>query len=372
MGRGSLFRHPIRMICWAIPLMALAIPAIAQTASSTQWIYYAGVMSWPGDWSWDASVNYNDVSGAPTGDYDISVNVTGGWGGWQPYAPNQAFNTAGSDYLIFSLKPTVANQVWAVAFHSADGSADGYTLKSIAQYGPPGGPVVGQWGTYEIPLSAFGLTNQTINSFYIQNQSGTGLFYVNNVGFYSGKVRTTSSSTPSGSGGSSPPSDGSTAWVYYNGVFDWPGDWSANGAVPNYKDTSGDPLSGSYDIAVTTPAGAGGLWQPYINSACQTNTSLCFNTAPYKHLIFSIKPTNPNSLFASNIHSSGDTPDGIYLSDLSAYCSGGSNPPVNQWESCSIPLSAYGLTDPLIVKFEIQATSAETLFYIDNVGFTTD
>jgi hypothetical protein len=164
-----------------------------------------------------------------------------------------------------------------------------------------------------------------------------------------------------------------TAWVYYNGVFNWAGDWSANGAVPNYLDTAGGPLSGPYDIAVTLPAGTGGLWQPYINSDCQTNRSVCFDTSPYQHLVFSLKPTNPNSQFASNVHSSGDTADGIYISDISPYCSGGANPPINQWETCSIPLSAFALTDPMIVKFEIQATtSAETLFYLDNVGFTVN
>jgi len=164
---------------------------------------------------------------------------------------------------------------------------------------------------------------------------------------------------------------GTTSWVYYNGVFDWPGDWSSN-AVPDYQDTSGDPIEGPYDIKVTITPESTGLWQPYINGFCQTNVSLCFVTTPYQHLIFSLKPTVANALFGVAFFSSGDTPDGNNLGDISAYCSGGSNPPVGEWESCSIPMSAFALQIPSIVKFFIQDQSSEPVFYVDNVGFTTN
>jgi hypothetical protein len=159
--------------------------------------------------------------------------------------------------------------------------------------------------------------------------------------------------------------------VYYDGVFDWAGAWNSE-ATPNYTDTAGGPLSGAYDIAVTVVAGTTGLWQPYVNGNCQTDTSLCFSTTPYQHMVFSIKPVSANALFGVEFHSSGDTPDGNNIGDISAYCTGGADPAVNEWETCSIPLSAFALTDPVILKFLIQAQSGELLYYLDNVGFTTN
>jgi hypothetical protein len=165
---------------------------------------------------------------------------------------------------------------------------------------------------------------------------------------------------------------GATAWVYYNGVLNWGGDWSWQVTSINYKDTAGAPLSGSYDVAVSNLQSGG--WQPYVNSNCQQNLSLCFDTRPYNYLIFSLKPTRANQIWASGFMSSGDTPDGILLSNIAQYCSGGSNPPVGQWESCKIPLSAYGFTDLTILKFMIQdVTGASSdLWYVDNVGFSAN
>ncbi len=122
-----------------------------------------------------------------------------------------------------------------------------------------------------------------------------------------------------------------TVWVYYNGVFNWGGDWSFS-ASQNYKDTSGAPLEGPYDIEVTSQQWGG--WQPYHNANCQSNVSLCFPTTPYKYIIFSAKPTVAGQKFGVGFMSSGDTPDGPVLSDSSPYCSGGSSPAIGQWESC--------------------------------------
>jgi len=165
---------------------------------------------------------------------------------------------------------------------------------------------------------------------------------------------------------------GATAWVFYNGVLNWGGDWSWQVTSINYKDTAGAPLSGSYDVAVSNLQSGG--WQPFVNSNCQQNLSLCFNASPYKYLMFSLKPTRANQSWASGFMSSGDTPDGIMIQNIAQYCSGGSNPAVGQWESCKIPLSAYGLTDLTILKFAIQDVTgaSSNLWYVDNVGFSAN
>jgi hypothetical protein len=162
-----------------------------------------------------------------------------------------------------------------------------------------------------------------------------------------------------------------TLWVYYNGAMNWGGDWSF-AASANYKDTSGGPIEGAYDIEITGEQWGG--WQPYVSGNCQSSIASCFVTTPYKYLIFSAKPTVANQIFGSAVLSAGDTPDGNFLQNLSAYCSGGSNPPVGQWESCKVPLSAYSLTDLTILKFSIsdQTGLSSNHYYLDNVGFTTD
>lgn len=154
-------------------------------SSTTTWVYYNGVFYWPGDWSFAGTPNYNDTAGIPIeGPYDVAFTVTSPWGGWQPYAPGLSLDTTPYKYLIFSLKPTQPNQVWDVAFESQGDTRDGIVL-SIAPYGPVGGPVVGQWGSYKIPLSAFQLTDPTVLKFAIQDDTGlsSNVFYIDNVGF---------------------------------------------------------------------------------------------------------------------------------------------------------------------------------------------
>ena len=164
---------------------------------------------------------------------------------------------------------------------------------------------------------------------------------------------------------------GATAWVYYNGVFNWGGDWSF-AASPNYKDTAGTPIEGPYDIVVTSQQWGG--WQPFVSANCQSNISQCFNTLPYQYLIFSAKPTVANQVFDVGFMSSGDTTDGATIFDTSSYCSGGRNPAVGQWESCKIPLSAFKLTDTTVLKFWIsdQTGLGSNHWYLDNVGFTAN
>jgi hypothetical protein len=54
---------------------------------------------------------------------------------------------------------------------------------AVTKYGPT--PVVGQWGSYKIPIADFALTNPLILKFSIADGTGnsTNLFYVDDVGF---------------------------------------------------------------------------------------------------------------------------------------------------------------------------------------------
>jgi Calx-beta domain/Putative Ig domain len=158
------------------------------------WVYYNGAMSpnWPYDYSWSGlQVEYSDATGNPlTPPYDIKATGVV-YAGWQPASLNWSFDVTGCNYLTFALKPTVANQKWAIAFlyvgdidtNIAIGTA------SNATYGPIN-PVVGQWNVYKIPLTAFfpgGVVPPNIYKFHIQDQTGNGgannVWYIDNVGF---------------------------------------------------------------------------------------------------------------------------------------------------------------------------------------------
>jgi hypothetical protein len=147
-------------------------------------------------------------------------------------------------------------------------------------------------------------------------------------------------------------------WVYYNGQFNWPGDYSFN-ATPNYASTAGLPLSGPYDIQLTTQQWGG--WQPYA-----PNNS--FNLTPYTYLTFALKPTVANQAWTCYFYKAGASSASTVVNVLNY----GPAPVVGQWGVYTIPLTALGVSGASIDTFTIQDQSGLTsnLWYIDNVAFT--
>jgi hypothetical protein len=164
--------------------------------------------------------------------------------------------------------------------------------------------------------------------------------------------------TVGSSGGTPPPPPPGTSWVYYNGVFDWPGDYSY-ALTPDYKDTSGGPLSGPYDIKVTLDSAWGG-WLPYA-------LNWDFNSSGYTKLTFALKPTVANQQWHVYFVKVGDVPVGIYL-NVTDY---GPAPVPGKWATYTVPLSDLGVLGTSIYKFCIQDQSglSSNTWYIDNVGF---
>ncbi len=155
----------------------------APPATGTSWVYYDGKMDWPGDYSFSATVDYQDTSGGPmSGAYDAKVTLTGSYGGWLPYAQNWDFNSKPYTKLTFSLKPTVANQTWNVYFVAVGDHPVGVSIDP-SNYGPV--PEAGKWATYTVPLADFGVLGDSIYKFAIHDQTGrsSNVWYVDNVGF---------------------------------------------------------------------------------------------------------------------------------------------------------------------------------------------
>ena len=152
-------------------------------AGAPYWVYHKGTFYWPGDYSFSAKAFYADKTGqAVSGSNDIKVVVSGQWGGFLPYARNWDFDARPYAYLTFSLKPTVPGQKLQVYFEKVGDIPVG-TVVNPFEYGPA--PVVGQWSTYKIPLSALGVSGIHIYKFAIQDQTGLGsnVFYLDDIGF---------------------------------------------------------------------------------------------------------------------------------------------------------------------------------------------
>jgi hypothetical protein len=152
-----------------------------------------------------------------------------------------------------------------------------------------------------------------------------------------------------------------TFWVYHDGVFAWPGDYSFV-AVPDYRDTSGVPLSGKYDVKVTVTSPWGG-WQPFA-------TNWVFDTTPYNYLRFALKPTVANQTAQVYFMLVGDKPVGNGV-DPFKY---GPAPVAGQWNVYTIPLADIGVAKMKIYKFAIQDKTglASNVFYVDDVAFVAD
>lgn len=161
----------------------------AGPAGNVFWVYHDGQFNWAGDYSFDAQISYTDTAGVPiSGAFDISVLIQSPFGGFQPFTADGQFDTSPYKYLIYSMKPTMPNQIFATGFDANNDVPDGSPLvvaggSAGTKYGPT--PVVGQWASYKVPLADFGFNNPLVLKFTIADGTGdpTNLFYVDDVGF---------------------------------------------------------------------------------------------------------------------------------------------------------------------------------------------
>jgi hypothetical protein len=162
---------------------------------------------------------------------------------------------------------------------------------------------------------------------------------------------------PADAGGRSP----AIFYVYHDGLFAWPGDYSFV-ATPDYRDTSGSPQHGRYDIKVTL-SGAWGGWQPYA-------TKWVFDTKPYTYLRFALKPTIANQKAQVYFMLVGDKPVGTAV-DPFKY---GPAPVAGRWAVYTIPLADIGVAKTKIYKFAIQDQTGlnSNTFYVNDVAFVAE
>jgi hypothetical protein len=159
----------------------------------------------------------------------------------------------------------------------------------------------------------------------------------------------------------------STFWVYYDGVFNWGGDYSF-AAAANYKDTTGIPEEGPYDIAVTVTS----AWGGFLPFAGGTVPLWDFNDNAYNYLVIDLKPTVANQRWQIYFVKVGDVslPAGCAMNVLNF----GPAPVVGKWATYKIPLSSLCVAQTDVYKFAVQDQTglASNTWYVDNVGFSVN
>jgi hypothetical protein len=138
------------------------------------------------------------------------------------------------------------------------------------------------------------------------------------------------------SGNEGPQQANATFWAYYNGIFNWLGDFSFPGGsiTINYADTAGAPESGPFDINVSfTQAHSG--FQPF---AGKTTTAWDMEGGSFGYISMDLKPTLAGQDWELFIISRLPPGDVFPWSNvmLSNY---GPAPVVGKWATYKIPLS---------------------------------
>jgi hypothetical protein len=129
----------------------------------------------------------------------------------------------------------------------------------------------------------------------------------------------------------------STFNVFTNGVFSWEGDYSYS-ASANYRDTSGGPENGPYDIEISVWSQGGGF-QPYAGNVVPTYD---LEAGSFGYISMDLKPTiNGQTWRLSAI--SRLPPGDVYPWAATSITEYGPAPQVGKWATYKIPLSALSI-----------------------------
>jgi Calx-beta domain len=142
-------------------------------------------------------------------------------------------------------------------------------------------------------------------------------------------------------GNEGPQQADATFWVYYNGVYNWLGDYSyptPGGISINYADTSGAPEEGPADIEVNSFTTAAGFL-PYSG---KTTTQWDMEGGSFNYISMDLKPTLAGQdwqMYLVSRLSPGDVTPWAFAT-LSHY---GPAPVVGKWATYKIPLSDFAI-----------------------------
>lgn len=123
-------------------------------------------------------------------------------------------------------------------------------------------------------------------------------------------------------------------WAYYNGVFSWPGTFSAT--TDNFSDTTGVPEEGPFDVSVTANS-VSAYTQPF--SGPPSTPLYALDIGGFAYMTIDLKPTVANQTWRLDIISRvppGDMYNNAYVQLPGKY---GPAPVVGQWATYKVPLA---------------------------------
>jgi hypothetical protein len=168
---------------------------------------------------------------------------------------------------------------------------------------------------------------------------------------------------------------GSSYTVYANGVLgggdgNWVADFDNSASEANYKDTTGAPQTGTYDLKFTGNQ-TYPIWLPYSN-----NPPKSFPMAGYTQMVFDLKVTIANDPFNLEMIPAGDEtcPTVTCVVQLPNTAYGAATFQAGVWYHITIPLASVGVPGfpgGAIYKFGLQEDSGKigVVFYVNNVRF---
>ncbi len=166
----------------------------AAAATTSVGVYHDTLASGWGNWSWNASVGFNNSAPVYAGSKSITVTVTKAWGALQLQS-NRGLSAAQYPYVTFSVQASQSGQAFDVALTDTNNKQLG-PFTPLGNYG--GEPVPGAWTLYTIPVAGLGGAGKQIGGVVLQEAQGKAqpAIFVDEIAFTSGAAPT-ATGTPS-------------------------------------------------------------------------------------------------------------------------------------------------------------------------------
>ncbi|HZQ35155.1 MAG TPA: glycoside hydrolase family 18 protein [Dehalococcoidia bacterium] len=181
----------------------------AAAASTSASVYHDALASGWSNWSWNASVGFNNSSPVYGGTKSIKLTVTKAWGALQLHSNGGASATQ-YPYLTFAAQASQPGQAFDVAITDTDNRQLG-PFVPLSNYGSQ--PAPGAWTVYTIPVADLGGAGKQVGGVVLQEAQGKAqpAIYVDEIAFVNGAApgasatpSPTASATPTGTPSATP------------------------------------------------------------------------------------------------------------------------------------------------------------------------
>lgn len=164
------YRAAVRLpaiVLTLLALMALSQPDRLSAAADEHVVYGDSLAAGWANWSWSASVNFNQTSGEYSGTAAIQFQTSAAWGALFLHT-DSGVQTDSDSRIRFAVKPTQSGQYLSLGLRG-DNNAQ-LVSKRLSQIG--GDPAANAWKLYDVSLSSLGVAGKRITGFVLQDGEG--------------------------------------------------------------------------------------------------------------------------------------------------------------------------------------------------------